>query len=1009
MTFRARLVRAARGGAISCALLASCQPRPESARDRLLADIASDWRGAGMLAGQARSVCDSLVIATPVPRCGTVAPVTPSQLDAYAALAAATTSAAPASRTADAVHVLARLDVAVNPDDAATLTRAVAVLADAVRRPDHTTDMLIDHSAIALQHFAVTHEVVDLVSAIESATSAVERDPTRTEAAWNRAVALTWAGMRGVARAAWAQYDSLAAAGGASRRPVVVDPAVDSVSERLALEGRWREATREYAWNVALPQFAAALRGGGAAAVVATGAVLDSLAVLCERDGLDGDVAALRDALRAAAQRGDETQLRLLEHTLGRYLWSRSGAGRQSPAVASATIDALLRQPGVPPSMRRWLRMQQANQHLIMGRSEAAIALFGELRRDPSATAVLHRLRAASGAAMTLASLGRTAESVTELEGVERECVRLRLEDCRLAMPAMVALYGAVLGDVATTEAAASRAVAALAPATLTQWHFSSAFLLRQVAELHQAPRAAESFDQEAVAVALRLGRADLATAVTTERVRAALQHGDWERATRLVRELRERWVPRQTSEDQQWSAVNLLQFDAELGGRRDPAAGIALLDSALRLTAADVNDARRTPLQQVRARLTLAAGDTVAALAGMDELMLRLRDRGRGRATVFDAARRARVLESLSQSAALALRARRDWPRALRALSGEPFAELPTTACCSTGASTAMAVRMVGDSVWIWTVTRAGVRLRVSALSTRAVRAAVALDTAALATLYESVLGGSLPLRDGATLCLDTRGLLSQVPWSALMDRRRGRYLVETVPLLRVRDALDGCHPPAMPAVGVSAAQLAVVQAAPAAGPRALPATSREVTVLRTLWGASARVIPARSGSGATLRAMSEAALVHFAGHAIVNRDRPADSYLLLDAGADSMITGAAIAARRLARAPVVILAACDAGGGTEGPFGGFDSLAGAFLGAGASSVIAASWAVDDAPTGMLMQLVHGALHAGASPPDALRHAQLQALASTDPALRTPRVWAAFQIMGSGGGRRHE
>jgi CHAT domain-containing protein len=185
------------------------------------------------------------------------------------------------------------------------------------------------------------------------------------------------------------------------------------------------------------------------------------------------------------------------------------------------------------------------------------------------------------------------------------------------------------------------------------------------------------------------------------------------------------------------------------------------------------------------------------------------------------------------------------------------------------------------------------------------------------------------------------------------------------------------------------------------------LPAAKREIASLVAMWGAGAVVTDAKVGSVRTLNAMSTATLVHYAGHAMLDRQRPDRSYLFLGSSADSMITGTAIASRRFAHSPLVILGACDTGGGTDGGFGGFDSLAGAFLDAGASRVIATAWPVDDAPTGQLMSLLHAALRDGQTPTAALRSAQLKALQSRDPTLNTPRVWAAFHIVGSARGAR--
>lgn len=565
----------------------------------------------------------------------------------------------------------------------------------------------------------------------------------------------------------------------------------------------------------------------------------------------------------------------------------------------------------------------------------------------------------------------------------------------------MAALYTSMLGDAKGTEAAASRAVSALATSPLTPWHWTTSFLLRQVAELNRATFAVDAFDDEAISVATRLGRPDLATAVTFERARTAIERNDSVSATLLVRELRKRWVPQQSAEDQEWSRPILMLYDAQLIVRSRPAISVALLDSALRLTAQDDNDARRTPLRLALAESRLAAHDTVSAMADFNDLLQRLRSRASYRLTVFDAARLARVLESVSQLSASVLRARGDAAGALRALSGMPFVGRPPAPCCSTRGTSTIAIRTVRDSAWFWYPSaRSGeLSLQVVALPAPLIRAAIDLDTVALADVYDSLTAPFHGLAVTHDLCIDARGPAAQLPWSALRDRRRNQFLIERARIRLVTDALMGCG--SVESIATQA-RITIVDAAPTVGPRALPAASREARGLKQLWGDRATMIDARKGSRPTLDAMSTAAVVHFAGHAVVDRVRPDHSYLYLGGVADSMIAGSDITARKLVHAPLVVLGACEMGSGTTGPLGGFDSVAGALLDAGASHVISALWPVDDAPTATLLQLLHAALKAGLPPPAALQRAQLQSLRSKDPTLSTPRVWAAFQIMGS-------
>jgi hypothetical protein len=85
-------------------------------------------------------------------------------------------------------------------------------------------------------------------------------------------------------------------------------------------------------------------------------------------------------------------------------------------------------------------------------------------------------------------------------------------------------------------------------------------------------------------------------------------------------------------------------------------------------------------------------------------------------------------------------------------------------------------------------------------------------------------------------------------------------------------------------------------------------------------------------------------------------------------------------------------------------GRLAGGDELIGlqrAFLYAGAPSVVASLWSVDDQATGMLMEHFYHNLRQGMGKAEALRKAQL-AMMEEYP---NPYYWAAFQLTGDYGG----
>jgi CHAT domain-containing protein len=95
---------------------------------------------------------------------------------------------------------------------------------------------------------------------------------------------------------------------------------------------------------------------------------------------------------------------------------------------------------------------------------------------------------------------------------------------------------------------------------------------------------------------------------------------------------------------------------------------------------------------------------------------------------------------------------------------------------------------------------------------------------------------------------------------------------------------------------------------------------------------------------------------------------------------------------------ADLVTLSACSTGLGQELNGEGLIGLTRAFQYAGARSVLASLWSVDDYRTMQLMKRFYAELHAGASKDVALRTAQLQLLHS---GARDPYYWAAFSLTG--------
>ncbi len=171
-----------------------------------------------------------------------------------------------------------------------------------------------------------------------------------------------------------------------------------------------------------------------------------------------------------------------------------------------------------------------------------------------------------------------------------------------------------------------------------------------------------------------------------------------------------------------------------------------------------------------------------------------------------------------------------------------------------------------------------------------------------------------------------------------------------------------------------------------------ALAAGFRDVVVWR---GDAARAAPLTAASLAGYR------VVHFAGHAEADDQLPWRSGLHLGTaggGADSMLAAIDIATSRLG-SPLVVLSGCESAGGRARSGEGVAGLTSAFLAAGAKTVVATLWPVDDATTARLMARFYDELARGRTTGEAL--AAAQRWTREQPATAHPFHWAGFVLIG--------
>jgi CHAT domain-containing protein len=143
---------------------------------------------------------------------------------------------------------------------------------------------------------------------------------------------------------------------------------------------------------------------------------------------------------------------------------------------------------------------------------------------------------------------------------------------------------------------------------------------------------------------------------------------------------------------------------------------------------------------------------------------------------------------------------------------------------------------------------------------------------------------------------------------------------------------------------------------------------------------------------------------VIHFATHGIVDTRHPEMSGLILSLvntrgeHLDGYLRLSDIYNLKLS-ADLVVLSSCESALGKDLESEGTIGLPRGFLYAGARSVIASLWKVDDEATAILMKALYSRMQQGESPSRALHGAQLDV--SREERFADPYFWAGFVLEG--------
>lgn len=175
------------------------------------------------------------------------------------------------------------------------------------------------------------------------------------------------------------------------------------------------------------------------------------------------------------------------------------------------------------------------------------------------------------------------------------------------------------------------------------------------------------------------------------------------------------------------------------------------------------------------------------------------------------------------------------------------------------------------------------------------------------------------------------------------------------------------------------------------------LPAATVEAEQVAQLFDGSKSYVGSAASRDKLDKLPGGTRLLHLATHGHLDRNNPAQSYLVL--GSQARLSVADIYGLTLPDVRLVTLSACQTGLGQTDPGSEVSSLADAFEVAGARTVMASLWSVEDEATKKLMLAFYTRLKQGSSLAQSLRQAQLTLLA--DPKSQAPFFWAPFSLYG--------
>lgn len=936
------------------------------------------------------------------------------------------------------IHLLALMDLVAEDPRGIALNRAITALRRVIELSDDPTPARVDLSAALIVRAERTQAPRDLLEAYEIAEQATNREPNNPAALYNRALALDRFGLVEETAEDWkraiAADPGSAWAGEARRRLLAlqsirapIPPRDDApLSNYVRYAAEEPQGARELGMDKLLAEWGAAtLRGDHARADDRLRRAETLGTALLRRPGGDASLADMVGAIHAIA--ADSAATRRLAEAHRAYSRAR-GFHRQLNYIRAASDFRLAAEGNhTSPALQRWAQLFLAIDHVQLGISTVDQNRFELLSGDS--------VRYPSLSASALWAAGRMAAHDERWEpalDLSRRAAQLfesaREEKNRGAVLGIAADSHLTLGEDDSAYAALHQSIRLLRYDRASIQLHNVLYSTADAATKDGFPGTSLRLYGEDIRVVTRTGNALLEAEARLERARhlhlprdRALAEADVEAARAAIRPITE-------DRARDWFRASLQETEAALALRDgDPLSAARTLDSVAAAFKRIQLPLRVLPAYVGASEALLAAGDADGATSRLEAAIGVLERRRNAirmeprRAAVFDAAREAVDRIVLLKTRAGAPRealAYLDRARAALAPVGSSnprphgLSQLPDN-------QRVVVYAQIADTVLAWVI--AGNQVSISHTVVDSIDFARTMDELQQRLRRPDDRRSVLPLLSRlhawliqpidrflgppeTSLVIVADGLVSRIPFAGLYDSTKSRYLIETHPL-RFAINLAGGSGHRDPAK-----HRLLLVADPAFDAQALPLLDRlpnaraEAHAIEAQMPAALKLEGEAATRAAIRSAISSNDMLHFAGHAVFDDQRPERSYLLVAPdfpGGRTTITADEISRMNLSNLRLAILSSCQTSRGGASRASGFSGIAGAFLAAGAPAVIASVLDVEDASSAELFTAFYRSYTAHGDATEALRSAQITLLHSPASALNHPAAWAGFRLVG--------